>query len=95
MMMKAAMRIGLMATAIAAAALLDVPASRAYDGPWCAQYSIGLGSAVEDCSKRSFEACHREIIAGNRGFCFPNPRWQGHSRDGGSRRKAYRKPSSD
>jgi hypothetical protein len=26
---------------------------------------------------RSFELCVQEVIAGNRGFCIPNPRWQG------------------
>jgi hypothetical protein len=31
----------------------------------------------ENCSMRSFELCVREVIAGNRGFCIPNPRWQG------------------
>jgi hypothetical protein len=31
----------------------------------------------ENCSVRSFEMCVQEVIAGNRGFCNPNPRWQG------------------
>ena len=87
------MRIGLMVTVIATAAFFDLPPSQAYDGPWCAQYALGLGGVVEDCSMRSFAMCHQEIIGGNRGFCFPNPRWRGASRDGGARPKAYRKPS--
>ncbi len=83
----------LMVIVIAAATFFDLRASQAYEGPWCAQYSIGRGSAVENCSMRSFEMCHQEIIGGNRGFCFANPRWQGHSRDGGARRRAHRKHS--
>jgi hypothetical protein len=31
--------------------------------------------------------CVHEVIAGNRGFCIPNPRWQGPTRQPGSRRK--------
>jgi hypothetical protein len=87
------MRIALTVTVIAAAGLFDLPASHAYQGPWCAQYALGLGGVVEDCSMRSFAMCHQEIIGGNRGFCFPNPRWQGNSRDGRSRPKTYRRPS--
>ena len=48
------MRILLMVTVIATATFLDVAASRAYDGPWCAQYALGLGGVVENCSMRSF-----------------------------------------
>ena len=89
------MRIRLMVTVIAAATFLDVAASRAYDGPWCAQYALGLGGVVENCSMRSFAMSHQEIIGGNRGFCFPNPRWQGNSRPGGARPRAYRKHSDN
>jgi hypothetical protein len=32
----------------------------------------------ENCSMRSLEMCRQEVIAGNRGFCNPNPRWQGN-----------------
>jgi hypothetical protein len=35
------------------------------------------GVIVEDCSMRSFETCRQLVIAGNRGFCNPNPRWFG------------------
>jgi hypothetical protein len=87
------MRIRLTVTVIAAATFFDMAASKAYDGPWCAQYALGLGGVVEDCRMRSFAMCHQEIIGGNRGFCFPNPRWQGKSRAGGPRPRAYRKHS--
>jgi hypothetical protein len=32
------------------------------------------GTEVQDCSMRSLEMCRREVIAGNRGSCYPNPR---------------------
>jgi hypothetical protein len=44
----------------------------------------------ENCSMRSLEMCRQEVIAGNRGFCNPNPRWQGNrqgARQTGARRK--------
>jgi hypothetical protein len=31
----------------------------------------------ENCGMRTLEMCVQEVIAGNRGFCIPNPRWQG------------------
>jgi hypothetical protein len=31
----------------------------------------------ENCTLPTFEKCVQEVIAGNRGFCIPNPRWQG------------------
>jgi len=30
----------------------------------------------ENCNIPTFELCVQEVIAGNRGFCIPNPRWQ-------------------
>ena len=65
-------------TAVAAALLLDPRASRAYEGPWCALSDIGGGVMQENCSMRTLEMCRQEVIAGNRGFCNPNPRWQGN-----------------
>jgi hypothetical protein len=32
------------------------------------------GTEVQDCSMRSLEMCRNEVIAGNRGSCYPNPR---------------------
>jgi hypothetical protein len=57
--------------------------SKAYEGPWCALSDIGGGAMQENCSMRSLEMCRQEVIAGNRGFYNPNPRWQGNP----SRRK--------
>ena len=71
------MRIILVATAFAAAMSLDLRASQAYEMPWCALTEIGGGAMYENCTLPTFEMCVREVIAGNRGFCIPNPRWQG------------------
>jgi hypothetical protein len=71
------MRFMLIATVVAAAAMLfDLRASRAYEGPWCALTNRGR-AMVADCSMRTLEMCVQEVIAGNRGFCNPNPRWPG------------------
>ena len=48
------------------------------------------GVMHENCSVRTFEMCVQEVIAGNRGFCIPNPRWQG-PRSGGRETGARRK----
>ena len=84
------MRIILVATAVAAAMSLDLRASQAYEMPWCALTEIGGGAMYENCTLPTFEMCVREVIAGNRGFCIPNPRWQGptpSARQPGGRRK--------
>ena len=44
----------------------------------------------ENCSMRTLEMFVQEVIADNRGFCIPNPRWQGPAREvrqPGGRRK--------
>jgi hypothetical protein len=44
----------------------------------------------ENCTLPTFELCVQEVIAGNRGFCIPNPRWQAPrptARQPGGRRK--------
>jgi len=63
--------------AAAATIFLAPAASHAYEGPWCAVQSTGMDSVVQNCRMRTFEECRMETIAGNRGFCTPNPRWQG------------------
>jgi hypothetical protein len=71
------MRVSLSAVAAVAAVLFTVaPGHARVEGPWCAGYSVGFGTWKEDCSMRTFEMCRMEVIAGNRGFCSPNPRWQ-------------------
>lgn len=46
------------------------------EGPWCALTEIAGGAMYENCTLPTFEMCVQEVIAGNRGFCIPNPRWQ-------------------
>ena len=67
----------LILVAVAAATLLDVRVSQAYQGPWCAGTNRGGGSFVYNCSMRTLEQCIPEVIAGNRGFCSPNPYYRG------------------
>jgi len=82
------MRIILIATAVGTAMSLNLPTSQAYERPWCALTDTGGGVMHENCTIPTCEMCVQEVIAGNRGFCIPNPRWQG-PRPGGreTRRK--------
>jgi len=45
--------------------------------PWCAVVNLGPGDAYWDCRYTSLEQCRPNVLAGNRGFCNPNPRWVG------------------
>jgi hypothetical protein len=47
------------------------------EAPWCAVMNYGTGSMVWDCSYASIETCQPNVIAGNRGFCNPNPYYTG------------------
>jgi hypothetical protein len=73
--MEAMMRIALVAAALAALMLVDLSPARAYygNGPWCAVQTLGADSSTEDCRMMSFEQCRLETVAGNRGYCIPNP----------------------
>jgi hypothetical protein len=84
------MRILLSAAVAVAALVSDVSPSAAVEGPWCSQVSLGKGNVATDCSYRSFEECYPNVIAGNRGFCSPNPYWPG-VREGAVRPKAHHK----
>jgi hypothetical protein len=68
--------VGIMLIVSAVAAAMLPRASRAYERPWCALTDIGGGVMHENCTIPTFELCVQEVIAGNRGFCIPNPRWQ-------------------
>ena len=70
------MQFMLIVVTIAAAILFDVRPSGAYQGPWCAVENIGQDVRY-DCSMRTLEQCVPLIIAGNRGFCLPNPYYRG------------------
>ena len=64
---------------LAGAALLSVSISplnaEASGASWCAVSAWGDGDVSWACSYRSFEECYRKgnTLAGNRGFCSPNP----------------------
>jgi hypothetical protein len=71
------MRILAIAALVIAAVSFNAGASRAAEGPWCANINIGTGNVYEDCQYWSVEACRANVLAGNRGFCNLNPRWAG------------------
>lgn len=79
----------LMATAavLAVISFAGRPAQAYGDAPWCAVYNIGWGAVHWECEYWSIEACRPHILAGNRGFCNPNPRYHGRMRH---RRHDYR-----
>jgi hypothetical protein len=70
------MRFVLIVAAMAAAMLFELRASQAVQRPWCAGTNRGGGTFSYNCTIPTFEMCVQEVIAGNRGFCIPNPRWQ-------------------
>jgi hypothetical protein len=43
------------------------------EAPWCAVVTIGEDSVIWDCRFRTIEECRPTVLAGNRGFCNPNP----------------------
>jgi hypothetical protein len=82
------MRNVLIAAVIIATISFDARSVKAQEGPWCAILNFG-SDVSEDCEYRSFEDCRPNVLAGNRGFCNPNPRWGGWY--GPSERRHYRK----
>lgn len=54
--------------------------------PWCAVISFGAGDVHWECIYRSIEECRPTILAGNRGFCNPNPYYAGAAEPRRSRR---------
>jgi hypothetical protein len=82
------MRIIMLAGALAALTALGAgPAAAQYEGPWCANVSVGPGSVAERCDMRSFAMCLQEV-KGGQGSCTQNPRYRGGA--AGPRRKAQR-----
>ena len=59
------------ATALASVAFSYHP-TKADEAPWCAVINTGL-DVHWNCQYRSVEQCYPAVIAGNRGFCNPNP----------------------
>jgi len=67
----------LVMAALALNSALDVRAAVAKEAPWCAVLSVGAGDVVWDCHYRSVEECRPNVLAGNRGTCNQNPRYEG------------------
>jgi hypothetical protein len=73
---------------IIAATAFDLrPASARYEAPWCAVLMMGAGDAIWDCQYRTVEECVPNVLAGNRGFCNMNPRWEGWNQPTEPRRR--------
>jgi hypothetical protein len=66
-----------LAGGLALAVLGAAQPARAYEAPWCAVHDFGRNGAYWDCQYRTFEQCLPAVLAGNRGFCNPNPRYLG------------------
>lgn len=50
----------------------------AKEGPWCGQ-QLDQGAGSPRCDFPTLEACRQEMVAGARGICNINPRWEGGS----------------
>ena len=70
------MRLMLIVVTAAVAMLLDLRVSQATQMPWCAGTNIGHDFHY-NCTLPTYEMCVQEVIAGNRGFCSPNPYYRG------------------
>ncbi len=58
--------------------LASAPAAATYrQAPWCAVYRGALDDTRWDCIYPTLESCVPFILGGTRGFCNPNPRYQG------------------
>jgi len=90
---EALMRVLLFATVVVTAILFDLRTGHAYygNGPWCAVESVGFSTVIQDCSMRDFEQCRLLTIAGNRGFCTPNPYWTGPHEPVEPRRRTHKR----
>jgi len=71
------MRFVLAAAVLIAALTFDLGRASAREAPWCAVISLGAGSVYWDCQYNSIEECRPTVLAGNRGFCNHNPRYEG------------------
>ncbi|HZQ13446.1 MAG TPA: DUF3551 domain-containing protein [Pseudolabrys sp.] len=65
------------AAALVIAVIVQAHPAQAREAPWCAVLGMGDDAIYWDCQYQSFEQCYPNILAGNRGFCNPNPAYQG------------------
>jgi uncharacterized protein DUF3551 len=70
------MRLMLIVVTVAVAMLLDLRVTQATQMPWCAGMNKGAAFPY-NCSLPTYEMCVQEVIAGNRGWCSPNPNYRG------------------
>jgi len=91
------MRLVLAIAAFGAVLFYNIPASHAYigNGPWCAFIDMGTGDVFEDCQYRTLEECVPNVLAGNRGTCNPNPRWDGWNRTTAPKKHHKRRVNRD
>lgn len=84
-----------LAAAVVVFLLLGVmPAAAQYytHAPWCAVVSTGAGDVHWDCIYRSIEECRPNVLAGNRGFCNPNPYFVPSAGPVGSKQRRRARP---
>ena len=74
-----------LAATVVLAAFLWLQSAKA-EAPWCAVITIGEDSVIWDCRFRTIEECRPTVLAGNRGFCNPNPYFAAASQPGERRR---------
>ena len=82
------MRLMLIVVTVAVVMLVDLRVSQATQMPWCAGTSTGHAFHY-NCSLPTYEMCVQEVIAGNRGFCSPNPYYRGPDVPLRAKRKRY------
>jgi hypothetical protein len=70
------MRLMHIVVTVTVAMLLDFRVSQATQMPWCAGTTKGDFFSY-NCTLPTYEMCVQEVIAGNRGFCGPNPYYRG------------------
>ena len=65
------------------------PAAAQYysSAPWCAVVTLGAGDVHWECIYRSIEECRPNVLAGNRGFCNPNPYYVPSYKPAGSKQR--------
>ena len=71
------MRLMLIVVTVAVVILVDLRVSQAAQMPWCAGTNNGGDTFHYNCTLPTYEMCVQEVIAGNRGFCSPNPYYRG------------------
>jgi hypothetical protein len=72
-----------------AVVVFDLQPAKAYEAPWCAVTKDG---DHWDCQYRSSEDCRPNVVAGNRGWCNPNPYFVAGSTEHKSSEKRRARP---